>query len=87
MGKTLRKIDDEDDLYTDLTETQEKLLDFLEDCIVKNGYPPTRPEIAAHFGWKSPYNAAAYQLQKLASKGRIQLIPNVARGIKLVTAP
>lgn len=76
--------DDEDDLFTDLTETQEKLLDYIEDCVVKNGLPPTRKEISKHFGWGSRTNAADYQLKELAKKGRLQLIPNVSRGIKLV---
>lgn len=71
----------EDDLYTDLTETQEKILHYIEDCVGR-GLPPTRKEIAAHMGFKS-VNAAEEQLQKLEGKGRVKLIPGISRGILL----
>lgn len=75
--------DDEDDLYTDLTEMQEKVLDYIEDCVEKNGLPPTRAEMAKHFGWKSPNNAEQH-IKRLAKLNRIEVIPNVSRGIRLV---
>lgn len=74
--------DDEDnDLFTDLTEQQEKILDYVESCI-DGGLPPTRAEIARHMGFKSP-NGAQEHLEMLQKKGRIQILPGISRGIKL----
>lgn len=71
----------EDDLWTDLTERQEQVLDYIEGCIVA-GLPPTRAEIAAHFGFRP--NAADDHVKALARKGRITLIRWASRGIRLV---
>lgn len=70
MNKTIRKLEGEDDLYTDLTERQEEVLSYLENCIA-DGLPPTHAEIAKHFGWKSP-NAAAVHIRALEKKGRLE---------------
>jgi repressor LexA len=70
-----------DDDYTDLTERQEQILDYVEKCI-EDGLPPTRAEIAEHFGIQP--NAVQHHLIALERKGRIQLLPGKNRGIKLV---
>ncbi len=44
--------------------------------------PPTRAEIAAQLGFRSP-NAAEEHLRALARKGVIQLLPGTSRGIRL----
>jgi repressor LexA len=44
--------------------------------------PPTRAEIAAELGFRSP-NAAEEHLRVLARKGVIQLLPGASRGIRL----
>jgi repressor LexA len=72
----------EDAVLIELTERQEQVLSYIEDCIGK-GMPPTCREIANHFGFKST-NAAQESVQRLARKGRIMLIPNTSRGIKLL---
>lgn len=69
-------------LHTDLTELQERVLDYIDSC-VNAGLPPTRAEIARYFGWKS-VNAADTHLRFLERKGRIVLLPGISRGIKLV---
>jgi repressor LexA len=74
--------EDDDNVLEELTDTQEQVLDYIEDCIADH-LPPTYAEIAKHFGWKSP-NAAHDCVAILARKKRIVLIPGVARGIKLV---
>jgi repressor LexA len=75
--------DEEADVLEPLTERQEQVLDYIEDCI-GNGMPPTRAEIAAKFDmWP---NAAEDILRVLARKKRITLMPGVSRGIKLVTS-
>lgn len=71
----------EADLWTDLTERQEQVLDYIEGCIVA-GLPPTRAEIAAHFGFWP--NAADDHVRALARKDRVTLVPNISRGIRLV---
>ncbi len=47
--------------------------------------PPTRAEIAHHFGFRST-NAAEKHLQALAKKGAIELLPGFSRGIRLIEA-
>jgi repressor LexA len=66
-----------------ITEKQEAVLNYIEDCILKNQMPPTRAEIAKHFGYKSR-NAADEIVKRLAALRRIELVPNNSRGIKLV---
>ena len=44
--------------------------------------PPTRAEIAAALGFKSP-NAAEEHLRALERKGVIELLPGASRGIQL----
>ena len=60
-----------------------EIMDFLVSSKEENGFPPTRKEIAAKFGWKSA-NSAQEQLGKLEAKGLIEIVPNVSRGIKIL---
>jgi repressor LexA len=66
-----------------LTPKQSEVLSFIQSFISIKGLPPTRKELAAHFGWKSPSAADDY-LRRLAMKGVIHLWPNTARGIKVL---
>ena len=68
-------------LTTDLTARQEEVLDFIEDFITRERMPPTRDEIANHFGIRR--NAADQTVRRLAQLRRIELVPLVSRGIKL----
>ncbi len=63
-----------------LTRRQQQILDFIVDCKVRDGLPPTRAEIVNHFGFRSP-NAAQCHLRALADHGAIRLVPGTARGI------
>ena len=65
-----------------LTKRQREILDFIERTAAKQGYPPTRAEICAEFGFRSP-NAAEDHLRALARKGAIELHSGVSRGITL----
>lgn len=69
-----------------LTHRQAVILDFVEESIKRDGYPPTRAEIAKHFGFRSP-NAAEEHLRALAGKGRIEIRRGIARGIVLTPDP
>lgn len=66
-----------------LTDRQQAVLDFIREHLADRGAPPTRADIMARFGFKSP-NAAEDHLRALARKGVIELLPGAARGIRLL---
>lgn len=66
----------------DLTARQEEILALIREWIATTGLPPTRAEIAEHFGFSSP-NAAEQHLKGLAKKGVLELVPGTSRGIRL----
>lgn len=70
----------------ELTKRQAQVLAFLKSYAGANGYPPTRAEIAARFGFRSP-NASEDHLRAIERKGHIEIKPGVARGIKFRSAP
>lgn len=63
-----------------LTKRQQQIFDFILECMVANGAPPTRVEIADNFGFRSP-NAAEDHLKALHKKGHIELRSGTSRGI------
>jgi repressor LexA len=63
-----------------LTKRQQEIFDFILDQMTENGAPPTRVEIADHFGFRSP-NAAEDHLKALDKKGHIELRSGTSRGI------
>jgi repressor LexA len=65
-----------------LTPRQQQILDLVQSAIERTGAPPTRAEIAAELGFRSP-NAAEEHLQALARKGVIELLGGTSRGIRL----
>jgi repressor LexA len=65
-----------------LTDRQQQILDLVQSAIARTGAPPTRAEIAAELGFRSP-NAAEEHLQALARKGVIELVSGTSRGIRL----
>ena len=67
---------------SNLTPRQSQILAFIRECIGASGMPPTRAEIAAELGFRSP-NAAEEHLRALQRKGAIELIPGTSRGIQL----
>lgn len=68
---------------TDPTARQLQILGYIENHIGSEGYPPTRADIANHFRFRSP-NAAQEHLAALERKGCIEIVPGIARGIKLL---
>ncbi len=68
-----------------LTPRQQQIFDLIRNTIRGTGFPPTRAEIAAEFGFSSP-NAAEEHLRALARKGVIELTPGASRGIRLKVA-
>lgn len=69
-----------------LTARQQQILDLIRTEIQRTGFPPTRAEIAAQFGFKS-VNAAEDHLKALDRKGAIELIAGTSRGIRLLLDP
>ncbi len=63
-----------------LTKRQQEIFDFILACMAENGAPPTRVEIADHFGFRSA-NAAEDHLKALDKKGHIELRSGTSRGI------
>ncbi|MBP6124189.1 MULTISPECIES: transcriptional repressor LexA [Providencia] len=66
-----------------LTARQQQVYDLVRDHISQTGMPPTRAEIAASLGFRSP-NAAEEHLKALARKGVIEIISGASRGIRLL---
>ena len=66
----------------DLTSRQEEILNLIKEWIETTGLPPTRMEIAQHFGFSSP-NAAEQHLKVLVEEGALDLVPGTSRGIRL----
>ena len=65
-----------------LTARQKQILQLIQKAIARTGAPPTRVEIAAEMGFRSP-NAAEEHLKALARKGVIELVSGTSRGIRL----
>ena len=68
---------------SDLTHRQNEILELIREHLTHSGRPPTRAEIARHFGFRSP-NAAEEHLRSLARKGYIEILPGTSRGIRLL---
>lgn len=66
-----------------LTARQQEVLDFIRKALDETGFPPTRAEIAAELGFRSP-NAAEEHLKALARKGAIEMMPGASRGLRIV---
>ena len=69
-----------------LSETQGKVLNFLNDYSREKGFPPTLREIASHFGLKGP-KAPQKTLKILEKKGYLQRIPGGSRAIEILLPP
>jgi len=66
-----------------LTARQKQILIFISEFIDKHKFPPTRSELSAHFGFRSP-NAAEAHLRALEKKSVIGIERGAARGITLL---
>lgn len=67
----------------EVTARQAEIFAFLESFIEEHGYPPTRQEIATHFGLASP-NGVEQHLRALEKRGAIKITSGVARGIRVL---
>src|SRR5215813_11519722 len=69
--------------FTQLTDRQREIYDFIRDKIESRGYGPTVREIGTEFGIKSP-NGVMCHLKALVKKGLITRVDKQARAIQLV---
>ncbi len=66
-----------------LSERQRRIVEFLNEYIEENGYPPSIREIGAAAGISST-SVVSYNLKRLEEKGYISRDREVSRGLKLV---
>ena len=66
-----------------LTARQAETLEIIREYVAETGRPPSRPELAKLLGIAST-NGVFKHLDALARKGAIELVPNAARGIKIL---
>lgn len=66
------------------TPRQRRILDFIRDFSEREGMPPTRADIAAHFGIERA--SVQEHLQLLAKKGLLEIVPGASRGLRLPAA-
>lgn len=66
-----------------LTIRQQQIYDLIKSHLSDTGFPPTRAEIAATFGFRSA-NAAQEHLKALEKKGYIEITPGGSRSIRLL---
>ena len=69
-----------------LTKRQKEILDFLEECIARDGYAPTLEEIGQRFDLSSMATVHKH-LSNLEEKGLIRRKWNHSRAIEVATAP
>jgi len=67
---------------SDLTRKQLEVLAFIRRFMASDGLPPTRGEIAEGLGLKNRQGIDQH-LRALESKGAIELVPGISRGIRL----
>jgi len=68
-----------------LSKRQAEILDLIQKHIEYTGFPPTRAEIAAQLGFRSP-NAAEEHLRAMMRKGVLEIVAGTSRGIRLTRA-
>ena len=74
-------------LMEKLTEKQRQVLAFIGRHAKHYGYPPTRVEIAEQvLGGAQNANSAHEHVKALERKGYVEVMPGVARGIKVLEA-
>ncbi len=63
------------------TPRQRRILDFIRQFSDEHAMPPTRADIAAHFGIERA--SVQEHLQLLARKGLVEIVPGASRGLRL----
>ncbi len=69
-------------MYGRLSERQQRILEFVNEYVEENGYPPSIREIGAAAGISST-SVVSYNLRRLEERGYISRDRDVSRGLKL----
>jgi repressor LexA len=67
-----------------LSERQRTILEFLNEYVEENGYPPSIREIGAATGTSST-SVVSYNLKRLEERGYLSRDRQVSRGLKLTS--
>ena len=67
-----------------LTDRQEEILNFIQQFLQENGYPPTLREIGKRFDISSTFGVKRH-LDALTKKGYLNILSNASRGITTVS--
>jgi repressor LexA len=65
-----------------LTDRQEEILNFIQQFLQENGYPPTLREIGKRFDISSTFGVKRH-LEALTKKGYLNILSNASRGITI----
>lgn len=65
-----------------LSDRQQQIFDYLQQCIVQDESVPSYREIGEHFDIAAP--SVLQHLRAIESKGYIEIVPGMARGIRLL---
>lgn len=65
-----------------LTDRQEEILNFIQQFLQENGYPPTLREIGKRFDISSTFGVKRH-LDALTKKGYLNILSNASRGISI----
>lgn len=66
-----------------LTDRQEEILNFIQQFLQENGYPPTLREIGKRFDISSTFGVKRH-LEALTKKGYLNILSNASRGITIM---
>jgi len=69
-----------------LTDSEQKILDFVNSQVDEKGYPPSVREICSAVGYKSTSTVHGY-LERLEKNGLIQKDPTKPRALKVMNRP
>jgi repressor LexA len=67
-----------------LTRCQRRVFEFITKRVQTTGCPPSRQEIAGHFGYRSLTTVESH-LRLIAKKGYLKVEPKLARGLRLLS--
>lgn len=67
----------------DLTDSQQRVMAFIQRHLARHGFPPTHAEIAAGLGFRSQ-NAATEHVRLLVKKGALAVVPGAARSLRVI---
>jgi repressor LexA len=66
-----------------LTTCQRRIVEFIQACVRDESRPPTRKEIAKHFGYRS-LTTVEDHLRLIVQKGYLKMESNQARGLQVL---